>query len=292
MSKRRLGVIGGSGLYAIPGAKERGAHAIETAFGTPSAPIVEVEIGAEGAETTLFFLPRHGAGHRLAPHEVNYRANVLALKTVGAEQIVSFSAVGSLKEDLAPGMFVTVDQYVDRTRSRAGTFFEGRGIVAHVGLAQPIDDALRRALFAAAKSAGARVVDRGTYVCIEGPQFSTLAESLLHRRDGADVIGMTNLPEARLAREAELPYASLAMVTDYDCWHPAEESVDVTSVLAVMKKNSELAIETLRVLAATLPDPRESPAARALENAIITPRGAISEGARKDLHAILARHLG
>lgn len=287
MSKRTLGVIGGSGLYAISGATPRGTHEIQTPFGAPSAPITEVELG----ETTLFFLPRHGDGHRLAPHEVNYRANVLALKMLGAEQILSFSAVGSLKEELAPGTFVTVDQYVDRTRSRPSTFFEGCGIVAHVGLAHPVDDALRRALFDAAKRAGANVVDRGTYVCIEGPQFSTLAESEGFRREKYDVIGMTNMPEARLAREAELPYASLAMVTDYDCWHPSEADVDVSTVLAVMKRNTDRAIETLRALAPTLPDPALSPASRALEHALITRRDAISSDARVKLAPLLGKYL-
>ncbi|MFO0617531.1 MAG: S-methyl-5'-thioadenosine phosphorylase [Polyangiaceae bacterium] len=287
MSKRTLGVIGGSGLYAVPGAEVRATHAVETAFGAPSDEIIEAELG----DTKLLFLPRHGRDHRFAPHEVNYRANILALKMLGAEQILSFSAVGSLKEELPPGTFVTVDQYIDRTRTRAGTFFQGFGVVAHVGLAHPVDEALRLALFDAARRAGASVVDRGAYVCIEGPQFSTLAESLTHQRDGASVIGMTNMPEARLAREAELPYAALAMVTDYDCWHPSEATVDVATVVATMKKNGALALETLRALAPALPDPASSPASRALDGAIMTRFESISHEAKRALAPLIEKYV-
>ena len=282
-----LGVLGGSGLYEMPGLQIIGAKAVETPFGTPSD---EITVGTLG-ETRLLFLPRHGRGHRFAPHEINYRANVFALKVLGADQIVSLSAVGSMREELEPGMFVTVDQHIDRTRTRRSTFFEGRGIVAHVSVADPIDDQLRRALYDAAAGAGARVRDKGVYVCIEGPQFSTRAESEAHRRDGADVIGMTNVTEAKLAREAELPFAALAMVTDYDCWHPSEAAVDVATVVAVMKHNAELAIETLRRLASRLPDPSTSPSTHALAGAIMTAPSAIPSDTREALAPLIAKYV-
>lgn len=282
-----LGIVGGSGLYVMDGLQDVREVNVDTPYGAPSDTLVTGRLG----DTKLVFLSRHGRGHRLAPHEINYRANLCALKKLGVTHLISVSAVGSMKEAIEPGHLVVVDQYIDLTKKRASTFFD-QGIVGHVPFSDPVCPDLGAALARAVDAAGGTVHRGGTYVCIEGPQFSTLAESLLYRRDGCDVIGMTNLPEARLAREAELPYASLAMVTDYDCWHPAEESVDVASVLAVMKRNGEQAIETLRALAATLPDPAVSPASRALENAIITPRSAISDEARRDLGAILARHLG
>jgi len=284
---RTLGVLGGSGLYEMPGLEILGERRVETPFGAPSDAVVEGKLG----ETRMLFLPRHGRGHRIAPHEINYRANVFALKVLGAEQIVSLSAVGSMREELAPGMLVTIDQHIDRTRMRASTFFEGRGIVAHVSVADPIDDALRRALYAAAVKAGGKVRDKGVYVCIEGPQFSTRAESEAHRKDGADVIGMTNVTEAKLAREAELPFAALAMVTDYDCWHPSEAAVDVATVVAVMKHNAELAIETLRVISQALPDPKASPATRALAGAIMTAPSAIPADSRTALMPLIERYL-
>ena len=287
MGGATLGVLGGSGLYEMPGLEIVGTKAFDTPFGAPSD---EVTIGKLG-DTRMLFLPRHGRGHRLAPHEINYRANVFALKVLGAEQIVSLSAVGSMREELAPGMFVTVDQHIDRTRTRRSTFFEERGIVAHVSVADPIDDALRRALYESATEAGGRVRDKGVYVCIEGPQFSTRAESEAHRRDGADVIGMTNVTEAKLAREAELPFAALAMVTDYDCWHPSEAAVDVATVVAVMKHNAELAIETLRRLSSRLPDPTKSPATRALAGAIMTAPGAIPTATREALAPLISKYV-
>lgn len=284
---RTLGVIGGSGLYAMEGLEDIEEHSIETAFGAPSDTIVSGRIG----ETRLLFLPRHGRGHRIAPHEINYRANVLALKQLGAEQLVSFSAVGSMKDSVHPADVVLVDQFIDRTRSRPSTFFEGVGLVAHVGMADPVDDALSSALWRAAVAVGARAHRGGTYVCIEGPQFSTRAESNLYRSWGVDVIGMTNLPEARLAREAELPYATVALVTDYDCWHQSEEDVSVAAVLALVQRNVQTAQRILREVLPNLPDPAESPASRALDHALITAPGRISAEAKQKLAPLVSRLL-
>ena len=285
MGERVLGVIGGSGLYAMAELEEVEEHAVETTYGAPSDAIVSGRLGA----TRFLFLPRHGRGHRFAPHEINYRANVLALKQLGAEQIVSVSAVGSMKEQIAPGDVVLPDQFVDRTRHRPNTFFEGIGVVAHVELADPVDAALQQALYKAAITAGAKTHRGGTYVCIEGPQFSTRAESNLFRSWGVDVIGMTNLPEARLAREAELPYATVAMATDYDCWHQSEESVSVNAVIAVLQKNVKMAQAILRALASNVPDPSESPAHRAMEHAIITAPERVTEEAKKKLAPVCGR---
>jgi 5'-methylthioadenosine phosphorylase len=261
-----LGIIGGSGLYQLAGLTNVEEVPVTTPFGAPSDAIVRGRMG----DISLLFLPRHGRGHRIPPHRINYRANVFALKALGAEQVLSVSAVGSLREDIHPGDMLVVDQFIDRTRQRTSTFFEDSGLVAHVGFAQPTDAALSGALVAAVREAGGRVHATGTYVCMEGPQFSTLAESQLYRSFGAHVIGMTNLPEAKLAREAELPYASLAMATDYDCWHQTEASVSVEAVIAILHKNVDLAQRTLRALLPRLPDPRQSPASRALDHAILT----------------------
>lgn len=285
MGERVLGVIGGSGLYAMAELEEVEEHAVETTYGAPSDAIVSGRLGP----TRFLFLPRHGRGHRFAPHEINYRANVLALKQLGAEQIVSVSAVGSMKEQIAPGDVVLPDQFVDRTRHRPNTFFEGIGVVAHVELADAVDAALQQALYKAAITAGAKTHRGGTYVCIEGPQFSTRAESNLFRSWGVDVIGMTNLPEARLAREAELPYATVAMATDYDCWHQSEESVSVNAVIAVLQKNVKMAQAILRALASNVPDPSESPAHRAMEHAIITAPERVTEEAKKKLAPVCGR---
>jgi 5'-methylthioadenosine phosphorylase len=284
---RTLGVIGGSGLYAMEGLEDREEHAVDTTFGAPSDVVLSGRLG----DTRLLFLPRHGRGHRLAPHEINYRANILALKQLGAEQLVSFSAVGSMKENLHPGDVVLVDQFLDRTRSRPTTFFEGVGVVAHVELAEPVCPALASAIYRATLEVGARVHRGGTYVCIEGPQFSTRAESNLFRSWGVDVIGMTNLPEARLAREAELPYASVALVTDYDCWHQSEASVSVAAVLEVMQRNVATARAILHAVVGNLPDPAESPACRALQHAILTPPDRISDEARAKLAPLVGRLL-
>jgi 5'-methylthioadenosine phosphorylase len=263
---RVLGILGGSGLYDLPGLQDREELVVTTPFGGPSDAILRGKLG----DTTVLFLARHGRGHRIVPHAINYRANVYALKKLGAEQLLAVSAVGSMREEIEPGDFVVVDQFIDWTRSRPTTFFDREGCVVHVSLADPVDPALASAVNDAAKSAGARVHASGTYLCIEGPQFSTRAESHLFRGFGVHVIGMTNAPEYRLAREAELPFASLAMATDFDCWHTAHEAVTVEQVIEVMHKNSELAARTITALASSLPDPHESTASRALDGAVIT----------------------
>jgi len=281
-----VGILGGSGLYAIDGLSDLEERRVTTPFGEPSDLIVTGQLG----DTRLYFLPRHGKGHRIPPHRVNYRANIYALKLIGAQQIVSVSAVGSLRENIHPGEIVVVDQYIDRTRSRANTFFDEDGIVAHVSLADPTDAALSACLAQAAENCGARVHHAGTYVCMEGPQFSTRAESQLYRSWGADVIGMTNLPEANLAREAELPYASLAMVTDYDCWHESEAAVSVENVIAVLHKNVSMARKILASIT-SFPDARESPASRALAQSLITAPSAMSMVAREKLSLLIGKYL-
>ncbi len=284
-----LGVIGGSGLYEIEGLEGRTELRLDTPFGTPSDAIVEGKLGG----TTLLFLPRHGFGHRIPPHAINYRANLCALKMAGATHVVSVSAVGSMRETIAPGDFVVVDQFLDLTKRRPSTYFED-GIVAHVAFADPVCDGLARALGDAAeramKAAGARTkVHRGgAYVCIEGPQFSTRAESLVYRSWGVSVIGMTAMPEAKLAREAELPYAVLALATDYDCWHATEGVVDVASVLAVVRANVAVARRTIAELAPALPDPKQSRAEGALRHAVMTAPEAIPEAVHKRLDWLLA----
>lgn len=284
---RTLGVIGGSGLYAMGELREVARHSIDTPFGAPSAELVEAEL--DGAR--LLFLPRHGTDHALAAHEVNYRANVYAMKALGAGQLLGVSAVGSLRADMAPGDVVLVDQFIDRTRARASTYFEGHGVVAHTGFADPVDAALRDAVADVARIAGATVHNAGTYVCIDGPQFSSRAESALHRQWGADVVGMTNLPEARLAREAELPYASLCLVTDFDVWHQTEAPVAVRQVLAQVQANAFLAARIVRDLLRCLPDPSRSEAAYALDDALLTPPSRISAAARNVYGVLLERVL-
>jgi 5'-methylthioadenosine phosphorylase len=266
-----LAILGGSGLYEIDGLTEVTELVVDTPFGAPSDAIVRGKLG----DTTLLFLPRHGRGHRIPPHQINYRANICALKRLGATHLVSVSAVGSMKEEIAPGDFVVVDQLIDLTKRRTSTFFED-GVVAHVAFADPVCEQLAGVLATAAETA-MREVDRGktvhrggTYVCMEGPQFSTRAESLLYRSWGVSVIGMTAMPEAKLAREAELPYALLALATDYDCWHESEEDVSMDAVLAVMKTNVATARRAVSALAHTLPDPATSRATGALGSALLT----------------------
>ena len=286
-STRTLGIIGGSGLYELEGLTDVEEIAMTTPFGTPSDPIVAGTL----VETRLLFLPRHGRGHRLPPHRINYRANVLALKMSGAEQILSVSAVGSMREDIHPGDMIVVDQFIDRTRNRVDTFFADDGVVAHVEFAHPIDARLADALAGAARRTGATVHDSGTYVCIEGPQFSTLAESRLYRSWGAAVIGMTNLPEARLAREAELPYASLAMATDYDCWHESHDAVNVEAIVAVMRGNVDQAKKIIAEMAKAVPDPTGRPATAALAGAIITNPDTIPADVRDKLKPLLGKYV-
>jgi 5'-methylthioadenosine phosphorylase len=277
-----LAVIGGSGLYDMDGLTGVEELSVDTPFGPPSDTIVRGRLG----DTTLLFLPRHGRGHRVAPHEINYRANVCALKRSGATHLVSVSAVGSMKEEIAPGDLVVPDQFIDLTKKRTTTFFED-GIVGHVVFADPVCPMLSTALGDAARKAGAKIHQGGTYVVIEGPQFSTRAESRVYRSWGVSVIGMTAMPEAKLAREAELPYATLALSTDYDCWHEGEEAVSVEAVVAVMKKNVVVAQRTLRELAGSLPDPAKSPATGAVRGAIMTAPDRISAAAAKRLSWLL-----
>jgi 5'-methylthioadenosine phosphorylase len=288
---RTLGVIGGSGIYEVPGLSQVVERSVETPYGPPSDVVVEGRLG----EVRLLFLPRHGRAHRIPPHAINYRANVCALKQLGAELLVSLSAVGSMRQEIVPGHFVVVDQYLDFTRRRVGTFF-AEDVVAHVAFADPVCPMLAAAVARAARRAGATVHERGTYICIEGPQFSTRAESHLYRSWGVSVIGMTALPEAKLAREAELPYATLALATDYDAWHESVEAVSVDAVVAVMCQNAALAKQVVARLAEDLPDPEQSSAYRALDNAVITDPARISARARAELgwliDPMLARKAG
>ncbi len=263
-----LAIIGGSGLYDLPGLTDTRWVAVDTPWGAPSD---EIFLGRLG-DAQLAFLPRHGRGHRIPPSEVNYRANIAALKQLGATDVLSLSAVGGLREDLPPGSFVVVDQFIDRTTRRDKTFF-GRGLVAHVSMAQPVCSRLGEHLAAMLQAQALPHARGGTYVVIEGPQFSTRAESQLYRQWGASVVGMTNLPEAQLAREAELCYASLAMVTDYDCWHPGHEAVTVDAVVRVLLANAEHARALVRSLASVVTaDAWGAGCAcrRALDHALIT----------------------
>lgn len=278
----KLAIIGGSGIYAIDGMESGQVHDLATPFGSPSGPILEGTFG----ETEILFLPRHGDGHRLSPSEIPYRANIYALKLLGATHLVSFSAVGSLKEELPPRTLVLPDQIIDRTGPRARTFFEG-GVVAHVGIADPYCSRLQSSLSTAATTAGVAAEVGGTYVCIEGPQFSTRAESELFRSWGAAVIGMTAMPEARLAREAELCYAAVAMVTDYDVWHQRAADVTVAEVVANMQANGAAARAILQQLCRDGLPARTCNCQHALSGAIMTSVTAIPDDARKRLELLV-----
>jgi len=262
-----LGIIGGSGLYEIEGLEATRWDAIATPFGTPSDEFFFGELSGR----KLVFLPRHGRGHRLPPGDINYRANIDAMKRAGVTEILSLSAVGSLREELAPGTFVIVDQFIDRTSSRKKSFF-GPGLVAHVAMEKPVCGRLGQAVKEACKDEGIHVAYGGTYLAMEGPQFSTFAESEFYRNAGFDVIGMTNMPEAKLAREAEICYASVAMVTDYDCWHPDHDAVTVEGILKVLFANANQARKLVRrvVPLTGANDPCEQGCDRALDNAIVT----------------------
>jgi 5'-methylthioadenosine phosphorylase len=282
----KLGVIGGSGLYELPDLRIRERRRLTTPYGDPSDAIVIGDL--DGVE--IVFLPRHGARHGLTPSELPYQANIYALKSLGVTHLLTVSAVGSLNESLPPLTVVLPDQIIDRTTLRPRTFFGG-GAVAHVGLAHPYCDVFRNAIRNAAASAGVEVVDGGTYLCIEGPQFSTKAESALYRQWGADIIGMTAMPEARLAREAELCYATLAMVTDFDVWHESEEHVTVELVTENLRKNGDVARRLLSAIAAAGLPERSCTCASALENAIVTPASAIPLETRRRLGVIADRLL-
>jgi 5'-methylthioadenosine phosphorylase len=279
-----LAIIGGSGLYEMGWLEDVEEVSVSTPFGLPSDAVLRGRV--RGGDTTVLFLPRHGRGHRFSPSTINYRANLCALKMLGATHVLSVSAVGSMREEIAPGDLVVVDQFIDLTKRRASTFFDD-GAAAHVPFADPVCPVMASAVYEAARTSAARVHRAGTYVCIEGPQFSTRAESLLYRSWGVHVIGMTNMPEAKLAREAELPYATLALSTDYDCWHSTEEAVNVEAVIAVLNRNVVHARDVAKALAHHLPDVSHSPARSALRNAIMTSPDAISPDARARLEWLI-----
>jgi 5'-methylthioadenosine phosphorylase len=289
MTEWVLGVIGGSGLYEIPGLQNRRWETVEVPWGDASDQLLFGELDG----IALRFLPRHGRGHKVSPTHINGRANIDALKRAGCTDILSLSAVGSLREGLPPGDFVVVDQYIDRTFAREKSFF-GEGIVAHVSMAHPVCARLSALAADASEQAGARTTRGGTYICMEGPQFSTKAESELYRAWGCDVIGMTNMPEAKLAREAELPYASIAMVTDYDCWHEDHAHVEVTDVVRVMHENADRARATVARLCALLKAlPRTpSPIDTVLDTALITPPEHRDVALAARLDAVAGRVLG
>jgi 5'-methylthioadenosine phosphorylase len=282
-----IGIIGGSGLYQMDGLESIEERRVETPFGPPSDVYVTGMLGGR----RVAFLPRHGRGHRLMPSELNFRANVFGFKLLGAEWVISAAAVGSMREELAPLHIVIPDQFFDRTKGRASTFFGG-GIVAHVSFADPICPTLSDLLFKAGEAVGARMHRGGTYLCIEGPQFSTRAESRIHRNWGVDVIGMTNLQEAKLCREAEICYATMALVTDYDVWHDTEEDVSVEGVVAVLKQNAETAKAIIKHAVSSFPAKREGcPCPTALKDAIITAPTAIHPDVRERLRPIIGKYI-
>jgi len=286
MARSVVGVIGGSGLYQMEGLERVREVEVKTPFGKPSEKFIKGMVG----ETKLVFLSRHGKGHRWLPTEINFRANVFALKKLGVERIISISAVGSLRQEIEPGHIVIPDQFIDRTTQRPSTFF-GKGIVAHVSLADPFCKDLSEILATAAVSEGGKVHSRGTYLCMEGPQFSTRAESHLYRLWGADVIGMTNLQEAKLAREAEICFGTLALATDYDCWNQAAGDVEIENVLAVLRQNVALAQKTIRRAVTLLTESRACACAASLKDAIITERSRIPKKVRSDLRPIIGKYL-
>ena len=281
-SSPTIGVIGGSGLYAMEGLTGVQEVRVTTPFGRPSDAMIVGDL--EGVRVA--FLSRHGRGHRVSPSEINYRANIYALKKVGVERVISVSAVGSMKESLQPGEVVIPDQFVDQTKRRVSTFFEG-GIVAHVALADPVCPDLAQKLELAVRESGGTVHSGGSYLCIEGPQFSTRAESLIYRQWGVDVIGMTNLPEAKLAREAELCYATMALVTDYDCWHAAHEAVTVEGIIATLNRNVALSRLVIRTVLPSLMGSRPCMCSSALASAVITSK--VAPGVRRRLHLLLGQ---
>ena len=282
----RIGIIGGSGLYSMAGLSDTREIRVKTPFGAPSDAFV---IGTlEGKRVA--FLARHGRGHRILPSEINYRANIYAMKTLDVERILSVSAVGSLREELHPLEFLIPDQFFDRTRGRIATFF-GDGIVAHVGFDRPTCGQLAKALTESCGHADVKAHAKGTYVCMEGPQFSTLAESRFYRQSHFDVIGMTNLTEAKLAREAEICYATVAMVTDYDCWHPEHDSVSVPDIIANLNKNAANVQRVIRETVRTLPGARDCKCGSALAHAILTDRKLIPAAAKRRLAPIIGKYI-
>ena len=290
MKQPVIGVIGGSGLYEIEGLTDVQEVALETPFGDPSDVYITGTLG----EAKMVFLPRHGRGHRLLPSEVNYRANIYGMKTLGAEQIISVSAVGSMKEEIVPGHIVVPDQFFDRTQGKRASTFFGNGIVAHVQFADPVCAELSAILVESAQEVGATVHVGGTYICIEGPNFSTRAESNIYRSWGVDIIGMTNLPESRLAREAEICYGTVALATDYDCWHEGHDDVSVEAVIAVIQKNVATAREIIRAAAGMIVQQRQQrncPCAEALKFAIMTDKSLIPPDTKRALEPIIGKYL-
>jgi 5'-methylthioadenosine phosphorylase len=289
MTRAVLGIIGGSGIYDLPGLEDAREEHVASPWGEPSGPLVVGQI----AQLPVVFLSRHDKGHRLSPSDINYRANIDALKRAGVTDLISLSACGSFKDDLPPGTFVLIDQFVDRTYKRESSFF-GKGLVAHVSMAHPVSPRLRIHIAEAAMAEGIEVVRGGTYVCIEGPQFSTLAESLTYKELGYSVIGMTNLPEAKLAREAEICYATVAMVTDFDCWHPDHDAVTVADIIKVLQANADRAKRLVARLAHEFPrehEPCPVGSDRALDNAFITAPQARDPDLLRKLDAVAARVL-
>jgi 5'-methylthioadenosine phosphorylase len=284
--KATVGIIGGSGLYSMGGLTNTREVRVKTPFGDPSDAIVLGTL--EGKRVA--FLARHGRGHRILPGEINYRANVYAMKLLGVERIISVSAVGSLKEDLKPGEFLVADQFFDRTKDRKSTFF-GDGLVAHVAFAHPTCGQLSSVLADACVHEAIMVHRRGTYICIEGPQFSTLAEAEVNRQLGFEVIGMTNVTEAKLAREAEICYATIAMITDYDCWHPEHESVTASQIIATLNQNAENAQKVLRTAVRELPSERTCKCGSALQHSLVTDMKIVPKKTKKRLSAIIGKYI-
>jgi 5'-methylthioadenosine phosphorylase len=286
LPQAEIGIIGGSGLYSMPGLSKTKEVRLKTPFASPSDAYVLGTL--EGRKVA--FLARHGRGHRILPSELNFRANIHGFKQLGVERVVSVSAVGSLKEEHKPLEFLIPDQFFDRTRHRVDTFFGG-GVVAHIAFADPVCPELTQIVEGACRTAGVTGKRGGTYICIEGPQFSTKAESNVYRASGMDVIGMTNLQEAKLAREAELCYVTVAMVTDYDCWHPDHDSVTADQIVAVLLKNADNAAKVLRAIVATMPRTRGCKCGSALAHAIVTDRDKVPTATRRKLKLILGKYL-
>lgn len=289
MTQAVLGIIGGSGIYDLPGLEGAREEVIKSPWGEPSAPVRRGAI----AGLPIVFLPRHDKGHRLSPSDINYRANIDVLKRAGVTDLISLSACGSFKEEMPPGTFVLVDQFVDRTHKRESSFF-GKGCVAHVSMAHPVSPRLRIHLAAAAEAEGIAIARGGTYVCMEGPQFSTYAESMTYKTLGYSVIGMTNMPEAKLAREAEICYATVAMVTDFDCWHPDHDAVTVQDIIRVLTSNADKAKALVARLAKDFPrehEPCPVGSDRALDTALITAPDARDPELLKKLDAVAGRIL-
>jgi 5'-methylthioadenosine phosphorylase len=285
-TQAEIGIIGGSGLYSMNGLTKTREINVKTPFGEPSDAIVLGML--EGKRVA--FLARHGRGHRILPSEINFRANVYAMKLLGIERIISVSAVGSLMEDLQPGEFLVPDQFVDRTKNRVSTFF-GEGLVAHVGFDKPTCGQISSVLADASVHCGVMVHRKGTYVCIEGPQFSTLAEAHMHRQLKFEVIGMTNVTEAKLAREAEICYATIAMITDFDCWHPGHESVTASQIIATLVQNAENAQRVLREAVRAMPADRSCKCGAALKHALVTDLKLVPKATKKKLDAIIGKYI-